>query len=330
MAKERVIGFDFARVVAIFVVIGIYHNLGYVGRFSADPAVRVLVYSSLGVFTFLSALLLASRYSFIEKGEVLSFYKKRVLRIWPLFVLSSILLAVLGFNTWGTTINGIVGISPFWAPHPTTMWYVAMLISLYLITPFVVRGDVQQQCLKAFCVMAVIGVLQICLGTVVPRTFNYFTIYLVGLLLGKNYYEQTLDFLCSKEATCTSLVWCVLVVVVYLTKNTYLKSFSAVIGIIAILNLSLLVAEKLRSHKFFIQSVSVLSYASFCAYLFHREIIWTLFRFFKPIGFFPLFFEVLLVGVPLSFFCAYLIQKYYDMLLAHIFADKTKQDLVIK
>lgn len=326
MAKERVIGFDFARVVAIFIVIGIYHNLGYTGRFHADPAVRVLVYSSLGVFTFLSAFLLASRYSFIEKGEVLSFYKKRVLRIWPLFVLSSILLAILGFNTWGTTLKGIVGVSPFWAPHPTTMWYVAMLISLYLITPFVARGNVQQQCLKALCVMAVIGLLQICLGTIVPRTFNYFTVYLVGLLLGKNYYEQTLVFLRSKEARCISLTWFVLVVVVYLTKNIYLKSFSAVIGIIAILNLSLFGAEKLRSHKFFAQSVSILSYAGFCAYLFHREIIWVLFKLFKPNGFFPLFLEVVLVGVPLSFFCAFFIQKYYDMLLAHIFANNTKQD----
>ena len=61
MKIERIIGFDLARVVAIFVVIGIYHNLGYAGKFHADPAIRVLVYSSLGVFTFISALLLASK-----------------------------------------------------------------------------------------------------------------------------------------------------------------------------------------------------------------------------------------------------------------------------
>lgn len=315
MKKERIIGLDLARVVAIFVVIGIYHNLGYAGRFHADPAVRVLVYSSLGVFTFISAFLLASKYVFSYKGEILSFYKKRVLRIWPLFVISSLMLALMGFNSWLSTIKGIVGISPFWAPHPTTMWYVAMLISLYLITPFVIRGSVWQQCIKAFLVMTVLGLLQICLGTVVPRTFNYFTVYLVGLLLGKNCYASTLSFFHSKKVIAISLAWLVLLVVVFFTKNVYLKSFSAVVGIISILNLSLLVADKLHSHKFFTQSISILSYASFCAYLFHREIIWLLFKLYKPNGFLPIFCYVLFVAVPLSFFCAYLIQKAYDSLL---------------
>ena len=318
MKFERIIGFDLARVVAIFVIIGIYHNLGYTGKFHADPAVRVLVYSSLGVFTFISAFLLASKYDFSEKGEIVSFYKKRVLRIWPLFVISSILLAFMGFNAWLPTIKGIVGISPFWAPHPTTMWYVAMLISLYLITPFVVRGSIWQQCLKAFCVMTVLGLLQICLGTVVPRTFNYYTVYLVGLLLGKNFFTSTLALLRSKKAIIISLVWIVLVLAVFFTKNDNLKSFSSVIGIVSILSLSLLVADKLHSHRIFTQSISILSYASFCAYLFHREIIWVLFKLYKPNGFLPIFFDVLIIGVPLSFIIAYFIQKYYDMLVKRI------------
>lgn len=324
MKNERIIGFDLARVIAIFVIIGIYHNLGYTGRFHADPAVRVLVYSSLGVFTFISAFLLASKYDFLEPGEVVSFYKKRVLRIWPLFVISSLMLALMGFNAWLPTIKGIVGISPFWAPHPTTMWYVAMLISLYLITPFVVRGSVRQQCLKAFCIMTAIGLLQICLGTVVPRTFNYYTVYLVGLLLGKNFFVPTLAFLRSKKAIVIIFVWIVLVVAVFLTKNDYLKSFSSVIGIISILSLSLLVSDNLHSYRLFTQSVSILSYASFCAYLFHREIIWVLFMLYKPNGFMPLFFEVLIIGVPLSFFCAYYIQKNYDMLVMRINRNSTE------
>lgn len=318
MKNERIMGIDLARVVAIFVIIGLYHNLGYTGKFHADPAVRVLVYSSLGVFTFISAFLLASKYGFSEKGEIVSFYKKRVLRIWPLFVISSIMLALMGFNAWLPTIKGIVGISPFWAPHPTTMWYVAMLISLYLITPFVVRGSIRHQCLKAFCVMTVIGLLQICLGTVVPRTFNYYTVYLVGLLVGKNFFASTLSFLRSKKAIVISFVWIVLVVAVFFTKNNYLKSFSSVVGIVSILNLSLLVADKLHSHRIFTQSISILSYSSFCAYLFHREIIWVLFKLYKPSGFLPVFLEVLIIGVPLSFIIAYFIQKYYDMLVMRI------------
>lgn len=315
MAKDRLLGFDLARVVAIFVVIGIYHNLGYTGLYHKEPVIRVMVYSSLGVFTFLSAFLLASKYSFRKKEETLLFYKKRVLRVWPLFVISSLMLAVMGFNSWMTTIKGIVGISPFWAPHPTTMWYVAMLISLYIITPFVVKGSIKMQCIKAFCIMTVIGTIQIVLGTVVPRTFNYYTVFLVGLLLGRNGYESTLRFLKSKKTLIISFTWIALMAVVFLTKNVYLKSFSSVVGIISILNISMLVAESFKTNEFFIRFVSFMSYASFCAYLFHREIIWAMFYIYKPEGFVPIFLEVLIVAVPLSFICAYYIQKLYDRIV---------------
>ena len=314
--EKRILGFDLVRVVAIFVVIGIYHNFGYAScGLGGDPAVRVLVYSSLGVFTFISSFLLASKYAFAEKVEVLAFYKKRVLRIYPLFVVSSLLLVIIGINTWVPTLKGLVGISPFWGPHPKTMWYVAMLISLYIITPFVIRGGLKVQCYKAVAVMALIGLIEIIFGTVVPRTFNYYTVYMVGLLLGRNYYEQTMKLLRSKKTLLISLVWMILVVVVFLTKNNYLKSISSVIGIIALLNLSLFTVEKLSASRFFTESVTALSYASFCAYLFLREVIWVMFQVYKPQGSMQIFLYVLIVGVMLSFFCAYWIQKGYDKLL---------------
>ncbi len=163
--------------------------------------------------------------------------------------------------------------------------------------------------------MALIGLIEIIFGTVVPRTFNYYTVYMVGLLLGRNYYEQTMKLLRSKKTLLISLVWMILVVVVFLTKNNYLRSVSIIIGIIALLNISLLTAEKLRTGRLFTGSVTALSYASFCAYLFHREVIWVMFHVFKPQGSMPIFLYVLIVGVPLSFFCAYWIQKGYDKLL---------------
>lgn len=163
--------------------------------------------------------------------------------------------------------------------------------------------------------MAVIGLVQIVFGTVVPRTFNYYTVYLLGLVLGNNYFQSTFLFLKSKKACLISLCWIILIVVVFLTKNPYLKSFSSVVGIVGILNLSLMVAKKFGTINFFSEVVSKLSYASFCAYLFHREIISVMFRVYKPEGFWPIFLEVLIIGVPLSFFLAYYIQKVYDAAL---------------
>lgn len=319
LTQERILGFDLTRVVAIFVVIGIYHNLAYAGvGLSEAPVVLSLVYSSLGAFTFLSAYLLSSKYKFANKKEITTFYKKRILRIWPLFAISSIMLWLIHFNQLIPTLKGIVGISPFWAPAPITMWYVAMLITLYLMTPFVVKGTVKMQLLKAVLVMAVVGAIQLIFNSVVPKTFNYYTVYLIGLIVGANYYEKTMFFLSSKKTLLISSLWMILFVIVFVTANAVLKSLTGVLGIIAVMNLSILITNKIRKHSFLEKTITILAYSSFCAYLFHREVIWALLHFKLFEGGWPVFFEVLFIGVPLTFIISYLIQRLYDYVLQRI------------
>lgn len=314
--KNRLIGFDLARVLAIFYIVGVYHNFGYVGCFHKNHCTLSLVYTTLGVFTFLSSFLLSSKYTFNGKNETLRFYRKRILRVWPLFVISSLLLFAIHFNPFGPTIKGIIGLSPFWKPAPKTMWYVAMLLSLYLITPFVRRGRLTAQIMKACFVLAVVGLIQLVFKSVVNKTFNYYTVYLVGVVLGGNFYQPILCFLKSKKTLSLSMIWAVLFVLVYVTKNDWLKSITGVLGIVAMLNVSLLISEKYSSKQLFIKVTSVLAYSSFCAYLFHREVMWLLLHLYRPIEGHFVFLEILLIGVPLTFFCAYYIQKIYDGLIA--------------
>ena len=316
MAKDRILGFDLARVVAIFLVIGVYHNLGYAGaRLFTDASILSLVYSALGVFTFLSAFILSSKYSFYDKKDILFFYKQRFLRIWPLFAISSFLLFLVHFNELLPTLKGLVGISPFWAPAPTTMWYVAMLISLYLLTPFVIRGDFKRQIINGVIVMAAVGTTQLIFDSVVPKTFNYYFVFLIGLLTGKNYSKTTLSFLSSKKTMVFVLVWLLLFIIVCYTSNNWFKSITGVIGIVVLLNICLLFSEALASKQWFIGVTTVLSYSSFCAYLFHREIIGVLLHLIPIDSGLPTFCLVLLIGVPLTFLFAYLIQHMYDSVL---------------
>lgn len=319
MERERVLGFDLVRIIAIFVIIGIYHNLGYVGsRFYTDATTLSLVYTSLGAFTFLSSFLLSSRYKLSNTTEILLFYRKRVVRIWPLFVISSFALYAIHFNKLIPTLKGIVGLSPFWAPAPTTMWYVAMLISLYLLTPFVVRGNKKSQCLKAIIVMTVVSIVQVVFKSVVPKTFNYYCVYLIGLLLGRNYYIPTMQFLSSKKTFLFSIFWLFLIVVVHVSGNAYIKSFTGVLGIIGLINVSILVTSFLDSKSRLVTIIKTLSYASFCAYLFHREVIWALLSINIFEGGWTLFIYIMLIGVSLSFVAAYLIQRLYDYFIQRV------------
>ena len=202
------------------------------------------------------------------------------------------------------TVKGIFGISPFWGPAPLTMWYVAMLLSLYLLTPFVAVGGAKKQCIRAALVMSVIGCIQILFGTVVPKTFNYFTVYFIGLILGRNLYGQTLLLMKNKGGLCIFAIWILSLITDILTKNVWVESISGVLGIGGMLYMSLYLSDKLAHNKKFVKVTTILSYSSFCAYLFHREVIGAMLRVYNPQEGLPMFIYILLVGVPLSFLFA--------------------------
>lgn len=292
-----------ARVAAICIITGLYHNLGYAGgHYYEHVCVLSLVYSCLGVFTFLSAYLISSKYHFYMSQDTKSFWKKRFIRVWPLFAVSSILLYAIGFNHFFPTLKGLVGISPFWAPEPTTMWYVAMLLSLYLLTPFILQGGLKSQCVRVLVTMSIMGVLQLAFNSVVPKTFNYFTVYFTGLLLGRNWDKKVMKFFMSKKTLVLTALWIILMTACYISCNVFIKSLAGVVGLISIINLCALLSMKIGTNSIIGKIIKLLSYTSFCTYLFHREVIWVLLRLLSLKHGWPLFLEVLLVGVPFSFF----------------------------
>ena len=107
--EDRIVGFDIARAFSIIWVV-LYHSLDYADLYYEHAAVKTMTYASLAVFTFLSGYLLASRYQFDQKTIVIPFYRKRFWRFYPLFLLSSVILCLMGFNTWFNTFKGLVGL----------------------------------------------------------------------------------------------------------------------------------------------------------------------------------------------------------------------------
>ncbi len=62
---ERNYGFDFARCLSMFYVIGVLHLSEYTGMPITENRICVsFIWSTLGVFTFLSGYLLSSKYTF--------------------------------------------------------------------------------------------------------------------------------------------------------------------------------------------------------------------------------------------------------------------------
>lgn len=62
----RNLGFDVARSVSMMYIVGVLHLSGYTGMSVAENTVFVsFIWSALGVFTFLSSFLLASKWLFL-------------------------------------------------------------------------------------------------------------------------------------------------------------------------------------------------------------------------------------------------------------------------
>ena len=323
--NKRIIGFDIARVISILIVL-YYHILGYADVYGKHPVVRTFVYASLCIFTFLSAYLLASKYKFETKEEIKTFYKKRVLRFYPLFFISSILLYFLGVNGRFTTLKGLLGISPFYKPHPITMWYCAMLISLYLITPFWAKGGLHKQVLKFLSVIAVIILIDLAFHCVVPRTYSYFTVYFAGILISQKWGEAFLDCL-KRYSILLMSIFIILVIITFITKNDALKYINSGWGLFALLSAYLKMGNSLRDNRTLVSVFTFLSYASMCMYLYHREVFVLMLRAWYPAR--PLFVFLYLgtIGVIISIVIAYYIQRSYDGMVSKLSqTEKQKND----
>lgn len=317
MKEERIIGFDIARAVSIIWVV-LYHSIDYAnsGQLYNHSAVKTITYASLAIFTFLSGYLLASRYHFEKKGSVIEFYKKRFVRFYPLFFLSSIILCLIGFNTWFNTAKGLVGISPFWTPHPRTMWYCAMLIPLYLLTPFWSKGSFAIKMIKFVVTMAVISVVHLLFHSVEPRTFFYFPFFFFGILVAQYGNETFLTASKSPKYVFPLLILFIAIWMVQVrTNNSMLKWGNSVIGMVSLLFMYMYFGEKMKNHKGFMQMISLLSYASLSIYLFHREVDETLLWFWQPNNSYVLFLYVGIVGLLITIVLAYWIQRGYDRIL---------------
>lgn len=314
MEAKRILGFDVARIFSIIWIVAVYHVLPSAGL-PLTSQIKIITYTSLGIFTFLSAFLLTSRYSFDDLGGTLLFYKKRVLRFYPLFLLSSVILCAIGYNTLSTTLKGLLGISPFWKPHPTTMWYCAMLILLYLITPIWATGGLKKQIVKFVATMAIICLIEIEFHTVVPRTFCYYPVYFMGIIVAQRGYNFFLSLIKNARFALVSLLFFLLLfLLAWFINDTAFVIFCSMIGIISMLSVYMNIGEWInkKSNKKLERTILMLSYSSMCMYLFHREVHCLFLSIYKPSNPIIMLLYLGLIGLLITIPLSYYIQLIYD------------------
>lgn len=211
--KNRIIAFDFLRALAIVMIIPAHlsnflsTSYGKLALYAADPYFANM---GLGLFIFMSGYLLYYNNNAIHSFQnVLSFYRKRLLRIFPLYW-AAIAVFTLVFFIFAPKINSgfvfpnaehvfsfynvivhILGLQIFLAPAYAspmlTLYFIGLIIVFYMIYPLMIMLSKNSKQLVFYSSFIFIGFL------LISRTFNiidlrffmFFPTFVFGILTCK-------------------------------------------------------------------------------------------------------------------------------------------------
>ena len=326
--------FDIARSLCMIYVV-FNHLYGYVYDVISAcviPAHAILGDACLGLFTFSSGYLLGSKYKFGVKSDVnvWGFYKKRILRIFPLFVLSAVVLWLIGFNGTRQTLNGLICISPFVIPRPRTLWYIPVILLCYAVTPIISRNTLKSRIRNCLIVYALLlGISRFIPTTDGRLLFNVF-FYMVGVI-SSSCFDWKMNFRYGKlMKLLIILIFIILLCIGQINDNFHLKLFRRIVGGVGVFAwlfvceyISKLFIDSINGNKdrwkgWICQLVGFISYASMACYMFHRLFFWAGERVFNPSE--PLVKWFYMGGIVFAFMLilSYYIQKSYDTIVENI------------
>lgn len=308
--------FDVVRVICMTYLIAFFHLYGYIYPQGSspfyDPACTAMAHACLGLFTFVSGYLLGRKYCFGKQGNIdaWTFFKKRILRVFPLFVIASIVLWLIGFNSTKATWNGLLCISPFVDPKPLTLYYIPVIMWCYIVTPLISRRDLKWRMLGCLSIFSFLLVLRLLFPSVDNRfVFDVF-FYFVGVVSASCFDWKLNTSFGTTIKTLVVLTFAILFIMSIncsLLQTTFRQMAVGAIGIFALLfvcdGLS-----KLGTHRFFY----LVSYASMACYMFHRFFYRVALFIWNPSDINLKWLYMVGLVFPVMIVLSYLIQKIYE------------------
>lgn len=313
--SERIPYLDIARSIAVLWIwhLRVYCGEDYINPYLSLPSDGWITNVVLGLFMFISGILI-SKYTFDNfKEDCISFYKKRLTRFYLLYAISIILLYLMGYNSlFGrfSLLTSLSMTSTYLLPQPRTLWFFSMIASFYVFTPFILKKLPQSLLYSFFAIYCGSAILMFLLPRGIdPRFFWCFPMYYIGLCVGRK--KSILNKLTSNHyAGILFLATSVFQIILKIKRPDefiYIEYVTLPFGILFILYVS-----RLMSHPLINKVTSLIAYSSMSAYLFHREIYILLFDAYNSLHFnYPYWFSAI-TFLPICFVVCYFIQKVYD------------------
>jgi peptidoglycan/LPS O-acetylase OafA/YrhL len=148
---ETDLGMHLLRAALTLYVIAYLHLGGYLGNGSEHVAswTPILTAIAMAAFTFMSGFLVGQSRP-LGWREVRGFALNRLRRIYPLYLLALAGFVLLWLTDPLSAAKAALGASMFWPEAPMTLWYVAMLVVFYALTPLLAWTDLKLAAAVAF------------------------------------------------------------------------------------------------------------------------------------------------------------------------------------
>ena len=308
--NNRIQYLDIARIIALCWIVGWWHLIQYSGpsyktlyKFLGSENITVLM---LALFIFLSGYMIG-RKAMSTKEEVLSFYKKRFQRFYILFALAIITFPLTGYNKeLSIILTTLTATSTYILPQPVTLWFLSMLASFYIFSPFIKY----RKGLGGAIVFLLILVCDLAIPSGIDQRFYmYYPTYCVGLFLSSN---QSVERIISSNLTGLILIAITSCLYFVVNSSSALKYIYLATGICSLL----FIAKKIENESIS-RIVNFVAYSSMCAYLFHRHIYTGLSIVLSYLGIegdIPAW-VLVVTFFPICIIISYYIQSSYDLFL---------------
>ena len=315
---QRDLSMDALRSLAMLYIVGFWHPLAashLFGDMFYNSATILLSFCFLGLFCFISGFLISKqrREGFSSSQEVLRFYGRRLVRLYPLY-----LIACIGFFATGLIpqrdfltaifLGGAVR-------NIMTLWFVNVIVIFYLLTPLLLfRFEWKRNLGVSLGIYA--ALVALAKGKWIdPNLAQYFVIYAAGVLLAQSPRAQEWVrrdgwkllplFLIAGWLATNKLFIHGKIPRLLLTDLAVLASMPA------LLMLGRSLAQIVNARL-----ISVVSYSSFALYLFHRLIFNAAHSHYVPKTVGALALYEIGVLLPIAIGIAYCIQAVCDVFLS--------------
>jgi|GEM_PF-5592387 len=325
-SETRLFHIDFLRSLLTFYIVGFWHIDDYAGNIFFSPATELIIFAVLNTFIFISSYILSTKYDNMNTAaELKSFVVKRVLRIYPLYLLSLLLFYYFFTLSNFELISQIFLFNLFSDTSVFTLWFIGLIFNYYIIFSLICyKSSLKKIIISSLLFLLVCGLSFFLTATIDARILLYYPSFIIGIL----YYKYTSSFYFFEKASINLILSAAAITLLLFSQyinsdhvSKLLLYSGGTFLVFPFLFLSKKVSAYLNN-----ATVSIfykISYASFCMYIFHRIVYYILLRLYPNLSDLHKLLFLYFVGIPLLIIISYVVQYCYDVCINYMFNRET-------